>query len=211
MTTKSTNKTKLYISFDVETDGPSTNNNLLSIGFCGLTNDFTEIFSIEYNIKPLPTHEPDSDTMNWWLQKENSIAWNYIQQNQISYIDAFNDLSNKLKDISQSYTIEFIAHPSCFDWMFFKSYYDLARKNNLTMYDIGYKCTCASTTMTLFKQINKMSSNKFNAWLCQKKQELQINIKGTEHTPLYDAKNQGTNYLIILNQIRLVKQLSEFI
>ncbi len=36
-----------------------------------------------------------------------------------------------------------------------------------------------------------------------KKQELHINIYVIEHTPLYDVKIQGINYVIILNQIKI--------
>jgi hypothetical protein len=197
-------KTKLYISFDVETDGSSPLvNNMLSIGFSGLLLDGTEIFSSEYNIKPLEGHQSNPDTMNFWLKEENREAWLYIHQNQLDYDIAFLDLSNKLITLSVEYDFIFVASPSCFDWMFFKSYYDLAKNKYKDMYDIGYKCECASTMWKIYKIINP----SYAIELKKVKKEIEnlpntTNLTNTTnllHTALYDARIQGKQHLLVIN------------
>jgi hypothetical protein len=196
-------KTKLYISFDIETDGSSPLvNNMLSIGFSGLLLDRTEIFSLEYNIKPLEGHLSHPDTMEFWLKEENKKAWKYIHQNQLDYDIAFLDLSDKLKSLSLMYEFIFVASPACFDWMFFKSYYELARTKHEHMYDIGYKCECASTMWKVYKNINP----SYNVELTKLKKDI-IDANNTtdtvnlQHTALYDARIQGKQHLLVVNYL----------
>jgi DNA polymerase III alpha subunit (gram-positive type) len=196
-------KTELYISFDVETDGPTPMiNNLLQIGLCGLLKDGTEIFSKEYNIKPLPNHIPDKDTLDFWLNNEK--AWNFIHENQVDYRDAFLDLSNKLFELSNLYNFVFVAWPSCFDWMFFKSYYEMARIENKTMYDIGFKCTCASTIDKLHKLVNLQNHKLLNKNknLC----DIASFDKNIIHTGLYDSRLQGHSFLQSMKMFESIKK-----
>ncbi len=199
-------KTTLFISFDVETDGSTPSvNNLLSIGFSGLTLDMNEVFSVEYNIKPRETHKPDPETMIWWNKPENAKAWNYITKNTQNYESVFLDFSEKLHELSKSYKILFVAHPACFDWMFFKSYYELVRDVYPQMYPIGFKCICASGLHDIYRQINGLTNSQMTKMFQDANLYDGLEDTGALHTPLYDARIQGRQYLYLYNQLKIMK------
>lgn len=77
MSSNTDNKEKLFLSFDVETDGPTAIiNNLLSIGIVGITMDEKIIFEYEANIEPLETHTQDIKCMEtFWLKPEQKKSW----------------------------------------------------------------------------------------------------------------------------------------
>ena len=68
--TSNIEKEKLFLSFDIESDGPTPmTNNLLSIGIIGITMDEKIIFEYEANIEPLVTHVQDNQCMQtFWLK-----------------------------------------------------------------------------------------------------------------------------------------------
>lgn len=195
----------LYLSFDIESDGPTPMiNNLLSIGMVGI--DFISeqiIFEFEENIKPFFTHIPDKDCMkNFWLKPEQKNAWEFLQTNQKNYIVVFEELSFELKRLSRDYKLVFVSHPSCFDWMFLKCYYELAKSNSSNgedFYDIGYKCECSLTLCNHYKKINGLTNNEFMS-IFQKPDEV-ISENNLEHFALYDAKIQGKKYIELLKKM----------
>ena len=64
----------VYLSFDVETDGPSPMlNNLLSIGIYGLDKDFKNIFNFSENIFEHLGKVQNKDTMIFFWNKENNF------------------------------------------------------------------------------------------------------------------------------------------
>jgi len=193
----------LYLSFDVETDGPSPLvNNLLSIGIVGFEeNTGTEVFEFETNIIPLPTHTPDIKCLEtFWLKPEQKEAWDYLKINKKNYIQVFEDLSCKLSILSNKYKIVWIAQPACFDWMFLKSYYELAKSNSTNkkdFYDIGYRCVCVSTLFDWYKKVHNLNSSQsfklFN--------ELGEFDAKTNHRALADARVQGKFYLGLVKKM----------
>jgi hypothetical protein len=204
----------LYLSFDVETDGPSpTTNNLLSIGIAGFNADTKEIvFEFESNIMPIEGHVPDKKCMEtFWLKPEQKEAYKYLQTNQRNYIDVFIDLSNKLKELDINYKLIWAAYPSCFDWMFFKSYYELAKSKCIDddyFYDIGYQCKCISSTFDAFKKQMKLNS-KQSKELYDELSQINLEEKNLHHA-LFDAKVQGKFYLGLLEKISQDKVLFDF-
>ena len=199
-TDTNTNKDKsiLYLSIDVETDGPTPMlNNLLSIGIAGITIDQEILYTFEANVLPLPNHNPDKNTMeNFWLKSKQRKAWNYLLTNQRHYVNVFEQLSCELKELSNKHDLIFIANPACFDWMFLKCYYEQAKINsdNQNFYDIGFKCVCISTLTNYFKKLHK-----FNPGLCSGiNKNIRDNTDGILHTALYDATVQGLFYCNLL-------------
>lgn len=190
-------KSILYLSFDVETDGPSPLvNNLLSIGIVGFEeNTKTEVFEFETNIIPLPTHTPDTQCMEtFWLKPEQKEAWDYLKTNKRNYVEVFEDLSCKLTILSNKYKLVWVAQPACFDWMFFKSYYELAKSNSPNkkdFYDIGYQCVCISTLFNLYKKTHNLNSSQSS----QLFNELGEFDAKTNHRASADARVQGKFYL----------------
>ncbi len=151
------------------------------------------IYTFEENIKELDNHKGNEETMKFW--NTHKEAYNHITKNQNEYRNVFKKLSDELKQLANKYTIIFIAQPSCFDWMFLKSYYELARQDDKEMYDIGYKCICISSYWDGIKKITKKSNNI----LKQNKALIPNEYRNVEHTPLYDAIEQGMYFINMLN------------
>ncbi len=58
---------ELYVSTDVETDGPIPGvNSMLSFGSAAYLSDKTLVHTFTANLETLPGAAPDSDTMAWW-------------------------------------------------------------------------------------------------------------------------------------------------
>ncbi len=192
-------KQQLYLSFDVETDGPSPLiNNLLSIGIAGFDENKNVVFKFESNILPLDTHTSDKECLEtFWLKPEQKKAWDFLQTNQKNYINVFENLSCELYKLSVKYKLIWVAHPACFDWMFFKSYYELAKNNSSNkenFYDIGFQCKCSSTLFDYYKKKNKISSIEATK-LFNEMGEVDAD---KNHYAIDDAIVQGKFYLKLL-------------
>ena len=185
----------LYLSFDVETDGGNPIfNNLLSIGFYGIDDDLNKIFEYSANINELANHKPDQKCMEiFWNKPENKEAWEFVNTNKRNYVDVFLELSDHFKILSSQYKLKFVAAPSCFDWMFFKCYYEMVKDTNPEMYDIGFKCHCGSALWDIYKEKKKLSQVTAKV-LWNKLGE----VDETKcHFALDDAKCQGLIYVKI--------------
>lgn len=86
--------------------------------------------------------------------------------------------------------------------MFFKCYYELAKKNSLDkecFYEIGFKCECSSTLWNYYKQSNKITSSQANK-LFKYLGEFDEN---SNHMALSDAKVQGKFYVRLLKKLNI--------
>jgi hypothetical protein len=204
MSSNTNNKEKLFLSFDIESDGPTPIvNNLLSIGIVGITMDEEIVFEYQANIEPLENRIQDIQCMQtFWLKPEQKIAWDFLQENKRNYIVVFAELGQKLKELSSKYNLKFVAHPSCFDWMFFKCYYELAKTNSQDegcFYDIGFKCECSSTLWDYYKKSNKLTSiqsDKLFKYLGEFNES-------SNHMALSDARVQGKFYVKLLKKLSI--------
>ena len=101
----SQNKTKptLWLSFDIEADGPSPLcNNMLSIGICGLDDNCVSHFEFEANFLPLDGHISDEKTMSYfWSNPENKNAYDRLQINQKSNFEIMSQLSENFEKLSK--------------------------------------------------------------------------------------------------------------
>jgi len=190
----------IYLSFDIETDGDNPMlRNMMSIGFYGVTDSLTNIFSYSANMNDLDGHEHDQVCMDAFWSKQPD-AWNFVQINKRSYVDVMLELSGHFTELSKIYTLKFLAMPSCFDWMFFKSYYEMVRNvgdNKKTMYDIGFKCICISSYFDAY-----CDSRHLNA---KEKEKLKLEYMEydpkVDHIALEDAKCQAKLYVRARNDI----------
>jgi hypothetical protein len=200
-------KKTLYISFDIETDGPTPLvNNMLSIGLVGIDSNLEIHWTFESNIEPLEFHSPDSTCMEFWTKPENKTAYDHMFLNRLSYYDSMYKIGTELNTLSQKYNLIFVAQPACFDWMFFKSYYEYSKKmlsdtQIKNMYNLGFKCECISTLWTCYKKINKITNKEGN--------KLYNNLgnldASTEHMALSDAIVQGTFYVKLLKLLKILE------
>jgi hypothetical protein len=109
------NMQEIYVSTDIETDGPIPGkNSMLSFGSAAYLADKSLIATYSANLQPLPNGEQNEQTMAWW--KKQPEAWAACQENQ-----------QPIKETMIAYTqwIEalpgrpiFIAFPVGFDFSF---------------------------------------------------------------------------------------------
>jgi DNA polymerase III alpha subunit (gram-positive type) len=187
----------LYLSFDVETDGNNPMlNSMISIGFCGMTDGFTCTFEYQANFEPLEWHEQEPQCMEFWSQ--NKLAWNVTQINKKHYSVIMEDLSNHFTELNKIYNLKFIAMPACFDWMFFKSYYEMAQAYlKKKFYNIGFNCICISSYFISYCESKNMRSNDKEVL----KLQLMEYDKNTDHFAIEDARCQAKLFIKIKQMI----------
>jgi DNA polymerase III alpha subunit (gram-positive type) len=181
-----------YLSFDIETDGPTPlNNSMLSIGIVLMTLDEHIVDTVSINIKKRNDAFEDPDTMKWW--KTQPIAWEACHQNMLSPQEGMSKIAEFYKKWSLQYKLIWIAAPVCFDWMFLKSYYSsFAPKDSP---NIGFKATCISTLRDYSIKCKIISNKEFD-------KIIETIPRGEEHVAVEDAKHQGFIF------VRLTKLIS---
>lgn len=108
-------KPELYISTDVEADGPIPGqNSMLSFGSAAYRLDKTIVSTFEANLELLPDAEPDSRTMQWWQTKPD--AWKACRENLQSPEKAMHNYLTWLKGLPG--TPVFVGYPAAYDFMF---------------------------------------------------------------------------------------------
>ena len=109
-------KPELYISIDIESDGPIPGvNSMLSLGAAAYTKDkkLLDVFSSNLHFLSDATHNPD--TMEWW--KTQPEAWKKCRENARDpklVMHEFVDWINSFKD----YTPVLVAFPAGFDFTY---------------------------------------------------------------------------------------------
>lgn len=106
---------EIYVSTDVESDGPIPGaNSMLSFGSAAYTADKELLTTFSANLELLPDATPDPSTMNWW--KTQPKAWEACRKNlqtpevtMPAYLKWLNELPGKPV---------FVSYPVAFDFMF---------------------------------------------------------------------------------------------
>lgn len=107
--------TNIYLSVDVESDGPLPGrNSLLSLGAVAIDINKKIYGEFEVNIETLPGAIQDPETMAWWATQP--VAWEYHRQNVKSPELAMKLYRNFL-DTLPSRPI-FMGYPATYDFMF---------------------------------------------------------------------------------------------
>lgn len=112
-------KPEIYVSTDVETDGPIPGpHSMLSIGCAAYLADKTLVGTFAANLDPLPDANGHPDTMAWWAK--NRDAWNASRVGCQSPQEAMRACLAWLKALPG--TPVFVAYPVTFDFMFVNWY-----------------------------------------------------------------------------------------
>lgn len=176
-----------YISFDVETDGPSPlKHSLLSLGMVLFDNEGNEVDSLSVNIMKRNDAVENPSTMEFWAK--NKEAWDHCHKDMLSPLDAMNKVSDFYSRYSSKYSLKWIAMPSCFDWMFLKSYFDAYSTKGV---NIGFKCDCISSIRDQYMKTKGLSWKDWDS-MCEK-------LPKGDHFALADARFQGLIYFMIQN------------
>ncbi len=109
------NLPEIYVSTDVEADGPIPGaNSMLSFGSAAYLANKTLISTFTANLETLPGAEPDSKTMTWW--KSQPEAWNACRENLQSPANAMTAYLAWLKALPGIPV--FVGYPAAYDFLF---------------------------------------------------------------------------------------------
>ncbi len=200
-------KEKIFLSLDVEADGPAPSvNNCLQIAIVACryaynpdsttTRDWV-VSSIDLCLDPQDGRKESTFTMtDFWAKFPAILA--KIRENARHPIFQMQKLSDWLKELEQNYEIvRWVAAPAAYDWQWVNSVYHQYEPTNA--YQIPYSCECMST---LRRAVGYMGKDETAA--------SDFMTAGTENLPhthyaLEDALEQAYKYL------RLRKFLTECI
>lgn len=133
---------QLYLSIDVEADGPCAGiNSMLSLGIAGFTVDKGIVFEWEKNMFPLSGCTADKETMKWWSKKENDVAFKYVLSNRVSAQNAFVELFSKIRELKKTYEITVVGWPINYDWQWINYYFHRFVKQN----PLGFSARCIAS------------------------------------------------------------------
>lgn len=106
---------EIYVSTDVETDGPIPGmNSMLSFGSAAYLADKTLLGTFEANLELLPGAVPDSKTMDWWAGEPE--AWHACRQNLQTPEFALSNYVAWIKALPGKPV--FVGYPVAFDFLF---------------------------------------------------------------------------------------------
>lgn len=183
----------LYLSIDVETDGPVPGiYSMLSLGLAGFTLDNSLVWEREVNFFPLEGASTYHKTMEWWSQPEQKDAWNHLMTNRQNPQAAMIKLSVDIQNLKLQYRVFTIAWPACFDWMFLHWYMHKFVGEN----PLGRTAKCAGTyawAMSKTVHPNVSIDALLDSWDDERFQH--------SHKALDDAKEQGSKFINMLNEM----------
>jgi hypothetical protein len=107
--------TEIYVSTDVETDGPIPGpHSMLSFASVAFLADGTETATFSANLKTLPDAKGDENTMRWW--KQHAHAWAACRESQRDPLEVMSEYVAWLKSLPGRPV--FVAYPAGFDFTF---------------------------------------------------------------------------------------------
>ena len=107
--------TEIYVSTDVETDGPIPGpHSMLSFGSAAYRADKTLVSTFSANLETLPGASGAPETMQWWAGQPE--AWNVCRRELHSPVEAMKRYLKWLKNLPGKPV--FVAYPAAFDFMF---------------------------------------------------------------------------------------------
>lgn len=108
-------KPEIYVSTDVETDGPIPGpNSMLSFASAAFLADKSLLGTFSANLELLPGASGDPDTMKFW--GDNADAWNASRENPQNIETAMKSYAEWLDKLPGKPV--FVAYPAAFDFMF---------------------------------------------------------------------------------------------
>jgi len=110
-------KTEIYISVDVETDGPIPGpNSMLSIGAAAFLEIGPHEATFSANLEQLPDASPDPATMQWWSTQPE--AWQRCRTDLEAPAAAMQRFVAWLDATAQDRKPVFVGYPAGFDFLF---------------------------------------------------------------------------------------------
>src|SRR5437867_2235196 len=111
--------TEIYVSTDIETDGPVPGlNSMLSFGSAAFLADKSLISTFSANLETLPEAAADPETIAWWATKPE--AWNACRIDPQPPAIVMPRYISWLKGLPGNPV--FVGYPAAFDFMFITYY-----------------------------------------------------------------------------------------
>jgi hypothetical protein len=194
---KDNSSNNLYLSFDIEADGPSPSvNSMVSIGIYGFDGTGNEVVSYQRNIVPPENRIVDIPTKERFWDK-NPEALKFVQTNQVSAEKCMSEIAELYKKYKDdNYKIVWVARPSAFDWQWLNCYYNEFGPDDKP--NIGFSASCISTAFWIYCRQNNLSKDE--------QKELWNELKGEEevtHNPLDDARCQAKIMIELMNRFNI--------
>lgn len=117
---------EIYISIDVETNGPIPGKySMLSLGAAAYLLDKTLVDTFSINFKTLPNAIEHPETMAWWLNREKT--YNLTRVDQVEPKEAMSNFLEWIEDTTlvedKKYKPVCVCYPSGFDFTFIYWYF----------------------------------------------------------------------------------------
>jgi hypothetical protein len=114
-------KPELFLSIDIETDGPVAGlNSMLALGVAAFTGDGEQYGTWYSTLTPLPDAYQDTDTMNWWTTQPD--AWAEVCTDQQDPAIAIPQFARWVGLLKEEYKLVPVALPASFDFPFVNYY-----------------------------------------------------------------------------------------
>jgi len=180
---------EIYVSTDVEADGPIPgHNSMLSFGSAAFTRDKELIATFTANLDILPGATQDPQTMEWW--EHHPEAWVEARSNPQSPANAIKDYVVWLKTLPGRPV--FVGYPAAYDFMFIYWYLiRFAGESPFSHSALDIKTLAMAALNTDYRRSTKRNMPK--RWFGPARHS---------HRALDDAIEQGFLFCNILAEIR---------
>src|ERR1044071_9642718 len=179
--------TEIYVSTDVETDGPCPGlNSMLSFASAAYLADKTLLGTFSANLEMLPGASGHPETMKWW--ETQTEAWEACRQNQQPPEQAMREYTVWLKGLPGKPV--FVGYPVVFDYMFVQWYlHKFTGSSPFSFFALDIKTYAMALLKTEFRETTKavMPARWFD------------NLPHT-HKALDDALEQGVLFCNMLRE-----------
>jgi hypothetical protein len=179
---------EIFISVDVETDGPIPGpNSMLSFGAAAINRDRKIISTYSANLDLLEGASPNSDTQKWWENQPE--AWAACRKDPRDPAKVMPEFVAWVKSLQG--TPVFVAYPAGFDFLFCYWYMiKFAGESPFSFSALDIKSYACAVLKSEFRKSTKRNFPKrwFN------------NLPPHTHIALDDAIEQGLMFMNILNE-----------
>jgi len=126
---------EIYVSIDVETDGPAPGlNSMLALGAAAFADDETELGTWYATLFPWNGACQHPDTMAWWRTQPD--AWAEVITGRRQPYDAIRDFTGWCAELADTGRLIAVAWPAAFDFAFVNYYCHAYMDHN----PLGFSC-----------------------------------------------------------------------
>jgi DNA polymerase III alpha subunit (gram-positive type) len=179
---------EVYISVDVETDGPIPGpNSMLSIGAAAFNKEGNLLSTFSANMYAMEGSNPDPDTARWWLSQPE--AWAEVQRDRQEPEKAMVAFSRWVDEHSSKPV--FVGYPAGFDFLF--TYWYLIKftgKSPFSFYALDTKTLAMAALKCNYR--DAVTRNFPKMWFSDDPHT---------HVAVEDAIEQGRMFCKILKQV----------